>query len=68
MKANYGKPLRVWMREQSLEEIVDFGDLTVFETATTYPCIIRISNSSPRSNFNAAKVETLEFRDLENYL
>ena len=68
MKANYGKPLRVWMREQSLEEIVDFGDLAVFETATTYPCIIRISNSSPRSNFNAAKVETLEFRDLENYL
>ncbi|HNX40660.1 MAG TPA: Eco57I restriction-modification methylase domain-containing protein, partial [Methanothrix sp.] len=45
MRANYGVPLRSWMKCQNLEEIIDFGDLPVFETATTYPCILRISNS-----------------------
>ncbi len=42
MRANYGEPLRRWMKTQHIEEIIDFGDLPVFETATTYPCIIRI--------------------------
>ena len=43
MRANYGEPLRRWMKGQGIEEIVDFGDLPVFQTATTYPCILRIS-------------------------
>jgi len=43
MRANYGAPLRRWMKGQGIEEIVDFGDLPVFQTATTYPCILRIS-------------------------
>jgi type I restriction-modification system DNA methylase subunit len=42
MRANYGEPLRRWLKTQHIEEIIDFGDLPVFEKATTYPCIIRI--------------------------
>ncbi len=68
MRANYGESLRAWMREQNLEEIVDFGDLPVFETATTYPCIIRISNSSPVPSFEVVQVETLDFDNLNNYV
>ena len=48
MRANYGEPLRRWMKSQHIEEIIDFGDLPVFETATTYPCIIRI-RKDPRT-------------------
>ncbi len=40
MRANYGEPLRCWMKKQRIEEITDFGPLPVFEGATTYTCII----------------------------
>jgi hypothetical protein len=31
LRANYGKPLRDWLKTQCIEEITDFGDLTVFQ-------------------------------------
>ena len=68
MRASYGEPLRIWMKRRNMEEIVDFGDLPVFETATTYPCILRISNSSLRPSFDVVKVDTLNFENLENYV
>ncbi len=37
MRANYGAPLREWLKRYHIEEITDFGDLPVFEHATTYP-------------------------------
>ncbi len=46
MRANYGEPLRRWLKKQGIEEITDFGDLPVFETATTYPCIMRIKKGA----------------------
>jgi len=68
MRANYGKPLRAWLKEQRIEEIVDFGDLPVFESATTYPCILRIGAGAPRERFDAVQVETLEYPDLTDYV
>ena len=68
MRANYGKPLRAWLREHRIEEIIDFGDLPVFESATTYPCIIRIGTGLPRSQFDVVQVETLDYSDLTSYV
>ncbi|CAD6490229.1 MAG: hypothetical protein KFBDDELM_00107 [Candidatus Argoarchaeum ethanivorans] len=68
MRANYGKPLRQWLKTKRIEEIVDFGDLSVFQNATTYPCIMRISNRKPGSTFEVTQVETLEFSDLVAYV
>ncbi|RZN34824.1 MAG: restriction endonuclease subunit R [Methanosarcinales archaeon] len=68
MRANYGKPLRQWLKTKRIEEIVDFGDLQVFQNATTYPCIMRISNGKPSSTFGVTQVETLEFSDLGTYV
>lgn len=68
MRANYGKPLRAWLKERRIEEIVDFGDLPVFESATTYPCILRIGAGSPRERFDAVQVETLDYPDLTEYV
>ncbi len=68
MRANYGKPLRQWMKQQRIEEIIDFGDLPVFQKATTYPCILRIRKDSTSKTFDAAKVKTLSFIELENYV
>ncbi|MDE2637703.1 MAG: Eco57I restriction-modification methylase domain-containing protein, partial [Chloroflexota bacterium] len=51
MRARYGKPMRIWLQKQAIREIVDFGDLPVFEQATTYPCIFTIGKSAPQETF-----------------
>jgi hypothetical protein len=68
MRANYGRPLRAWLKEQRIEEIIDFGDLPVFTSATTYPCILRIGAGPPRERFDAVQVETLDYTDLTDYV
>jgi len=68
MRANYGGPLRRWLRKQHIEEIVDFGDLPVFTKATTYPCILRIAKEEPVGSFSACQVKTLSFSSLEDYV
>jgi hypothetical protein len=60
--------MRKWLKEQCIEEIIDFGDLQVFQGATTYPCIMRICKSAPRSSFDVTQVETLEFQSLSDYV
>jgi len=64
MRASYGEPLRRWIKTQSLEEIVDFGDLPVFEDAIAYPCVLRIRKGAPREEFKAANLTTLDFESL----
>lgn len=68
MRANYGEPLREWMKTLRILEVVDFGDLPVFETATTYPCILTISSGETKPNFNVTQVETLDFNNLNEYV
>ena len=68
MRANYGKPLRRWLKARHIEEIVDFGDLPVFKKATTYPCLLRIRQGAPDSHFQVAQMDTLEFTDLDDYV
>jgi len=68
MRANYGLPMRRWLKTQCIEEIVDFGDIQVFQGATTYPCIIRIIKREPWSSFEATQVENLEFQNLDDYV
>jgi hypothetical protein len=68
MRANYGEPLRRWLKNQRIEEIIDFGDLPVFRRATTYPCIIRIGKDRPEARFPATLVKTLEFGSLDEYV
>jgi hypothetical protein len=68
MRANYGLPLRRWLKGQRIEEIIDFGDLPVFEGVTTYPCIIRITKSQPFDNFEVTQVKSLDFQSLSDYV
>ncbi|NQT68009.1 MAG: Eco57I restriction-modification methylase domain-containing protein, partial [Desulfobacteraceae bacterium] len=67
-RANYGKPLRHWMKQQNIVEIIDFGDLPVFKHATTYPCIIIIQKKAPDPTFRASTIKTLDFTNLEEYV
>lgn len=68
LRANYGKPLRRWLKEKHIEEIVDFGDLPVFENATTYPCIMRLTKNAAQASFKVTQVKTLSYTSLTDYV
>ena len=68
MRANYGAALRKWLKAQSIEDIVDFGDLPVFQNATTYPCIIRVAKNKPEKSVSVTAVKTLAYHDLQEYV
>lgn len=60
MRANYGEPLRKWLKEKQTIEITDFGDLPVFTKATTYPCIMIVGGGASTGNFKVAVLKNLE--------
>lgn len=68
MRANYGEALRTWLKKQNIKEIIDFGDLPVFEGATAYPLIITIGNNKPDKQLKVCNVKTLKFDNLESYV
>ncbi len=72
LRAAYGRPLRRWLKERQLDELIDFGDLPVFQDAVTYPCVLIASrppaDAPPRPDFTAAQVDTLNFNDLHSHL
>jgi type I restriction-modification system DNA methylase subunit len=68
MRANYGEPLRRWLKQQQIKQIIDFGDLPVFTEATTYPCILICGKQDEHMEFEAVNVKTLGFDNLEEYV
>lgn len=64
MRAGYGKGLREWVKKYQMKEIIDFGDLQVFEEATTYPCIWSMEKTEEENKiFRACEVKTLDFEE-----
>lgn len=67
-KTGSGKPLREYLlREATLETIVDFGDLQIFEGVTTYPAILTMQRRAPTKGhelqfWNVAELPTSNFR------
>ena len=44
LQAGYGKSLRGYFLSKKLVRLIDFGDMQIFEGATTYPCIFISQN------------------------
>lgn len=67
MRANYGRPLRAFIATRTtLDQIVDFGELPVFEKAATFPAIILTQNiKSKKQKFIYAPIKRLDFQSLE---
>jgi type I restriction-modification system DNA methylase subunit len=68
LRAAYGKPLRQFLKRESLQSILDFGDLPVFEDAIAYPCILTVKRGKNGETVNATQVKTLDFDDLTEYV
>lgn len=66
MQASYGKELREFLLNTRLEKLIDFGDIQVFEDATTYPCIFVAQKSQPQKSFAVCSLKSLEKNDFGN--
>jgi hypothetical protein len=64
MQANYAKPLRKWLSEKRIIEIIDFGDLDVFKDVAAYPCIITVTSGNPKKRIKVTQPQNLNFSDL----
>ncbi|HQJ41643.1 MAG TPA: TaqI-like C-terminal specificity domain-containing protein [Candidatus Aminicenantes bacterium] len=67
MRANYGNALRSFIsKHTTIEQIIDFGELPVFEGAATFPAIFLTTNLEPdRQKFIYAPIKRLDFQSLE---
>lgn len=63
MRAGYGDRMRQYLKHKRIHSISDFGDLAVFEEATTYPCILEMQNTGPADTFQVIPVDSLRFEE-----
>jgi len=68
MKANYGKKIREYLKNRTtILSITDFGELPVFEDASTFPAIIITKKESTDSqNFPYTAIKNLNFLSLDD--
>lgn len=68
MRANYGKNLRMFLTTKSkLIQIIDFGELPVFQNASTFPVIITYKKEIVKNqNMTYAPIKNLGFSSLSN--
>lgn len=63
LQAGYGKELRAYFLSKRLEKLIDFGDIQIFEGATTYPCIFIGRNSEPAKHLSVSVLKTADAQD-----
>jgi len=69
MRTGYGKALRIYLKDVDIRQISDFGDLPVFEEATTYPCILEIRKTEASDKLSSSVITSLGFPEgLKSYL
>jgi adenine-specific DNA-methyltransferase len=61
VKANYGKNLRSFLMKLQLSEIIDFGELPVFEQASTFPAIYFFSKKPKEHPVKFTQISSLSF-------
>jgi adenine-specific DNA-methyltransferase len=68
LKATYGKNIREFIKKHKIIRFLDFGDLPVFEEATTYPSILQIQKEYSLEDFLATTFDSLDLSDgIEDY-
>lgn len=63
LQAGYGKPLRKYFLAKGLEELIDFGDIQIFQGATTYPVIFTATNTTPKKQVKVAVLQSANAAD-----
>jgi hypothetical protein len=63
MRVRYGEDLRKFVKNYQIEQLVDFGELKVFQDAATFPLVIIISKDKRTSKPVYAPIKRLDFED-----
>ena len=63
LQAGYGKELRAFFLSKRLEKLIDFGDIQIFEGATTYPCIFIGGNAKPTTSLSVSVLKAANAMD-----
>jgi len=66
IRSNYGSGLREYLSKFQVNQIIDFGELPVFEDAATFPSIVIIRKKTEKVSPRFLKIESLQFLNLEN--
>jgi len=66
LQAGYGKNLREFFLTKELIKLIDFGDLQIFEGATTYPCIFVAKNSNAKKQFSVSVLKSTSSFDFNS--
>jgi hypothetical protein len=68
MRSNYGRPLRDLIKNESkIEQIIDFGELPVFQGAATFPAILLLKKEKTKEQkFIYAPIKRLDFTSLSD--
>lgn len=65
LQAGYGKSLRSYFLTKQINQIIDFGDIQIFQGATTYPLIFVAKNDSPKEEINISVLKSAVASDFE---
>lgn len=65
LQAGYGQKLREFFLTKELDRLIDFGDIQIFEGATTYPVIFIGRETNPSETFEAALLKSNGVFDFE---
>ncbi|MBQ7710895.1 MAG: Eco57I restriction-modification methylase domain-containing protein [Bacteroidales bacterium] len=63
-KVMYGRPLRQLFLDNNLSTLIDFGDNQIFDDATTYTCIIQMSNEPSSGELHISTIEKVNAETL----
>jgi len=63
MQAGYGKSLREFFLQYELNQLIDFGDIQIFEGVTTYPCIFVSRKAQPKKVVNVSVLSSIHSDD-----
>jgi hypothetical protein len=66
LQAGYGEGLRGYFLTKEFNQLIDFGDLQIFDGATTYPCIFLAKNSEPQNTFAASVLKSTNSFDFSS--
>lgn len=67
MQAGYGQQLREYLAKRRILNIVDFGDVQLFENATTYTCIPLLQQAKPCKTFIASYMKSADISTIPEY-
>jgi adenine-specific DNA-methyltransferase len=68
MQAGYGKELRKYLLQYDILLIADFGDIQVFDEATTYPCILVSKKEKKIETIAIANISSVDSDSFSNHI